>query len=629
MVNNCIGLDRGLDSQTLNGHSDFDTANHAFHKSKRVKSYCWSSPLENHEHRGILNLAERSYFMAVSDDNELVSFLHLHPPHDLINQRAPSWTCEVINHFDIGPTQQSKTNVVSCLPATYESPSAIVDQLSWSAWAKDSTGVWISTLAVSVNSHLKLKIVQAYWRSGEWRLTIDDYPLMNDQISRSTIRGRMAWTSVSRQSNSNLLFVLTTDALLRITCTYTTPYVVTAETVPFSVDSWDRTTGVSILTEGPSKLTVAVSSSSSDLENCMRTLNLDVDGQQSVIEAVWMKQLGRTMKEFSAKNALSNTVISRIHGIADSPRGEFSLASVTFHPNDGPEYTIVARQETFVLIGKRLRADGDFILSPTTNEHYAGDLAADSLMPSLMTKVREHDNDADQDDMLIAEDVIRSLALDNLTNIDRSLTVDDTTSLHSVIRSLRAQILHNEKNTQKRATTLVDIARGDADLPLAPDLGILKTLCSSTCSMPQALWQDHSLSTSVYQIHTTILRILKARELGRRDSDESLQDRTHEICDLCGSGIGFESLRWSLCQKGHQFSRCSLTFLSIQGPGKTKSCGICGSQYLNEYRIAVLQHEESLTGNGESSGQMGTEPLLRALFSACFVCIYCGGRFVA
>ena len=92
-------------------------------------------------------------------------------------------------------------------------------------------------------------------------------------------------------------------------------------------------------------------------------------------------------------------------------------------------------------------------------------------------------------------------------------------------------------------------------------------------------------------------------------------------------------------------ARCALSFLAIQTPGTTKSCGICNTLYLNEQLVPDLQSvcpDEAMlaadapVGIGDPSdatkqGVLVKEPLVslaRVLFSAVDRCVCCGGKFI-
>lgn len=70
-------------------------------------------------------------------------------------------------------------------------------------------------------------------------------------------------------------------------------------------------------------------------------------------------------------------------------------------------------------------------------------------------------------------------------------------------------------------------------------------------------------------------------------------------------------------------ARCTLTFLTIQAPGISKVCGICGKQYLTENYLLKedISDRNDLVASESSS-------LLWLLLTAFDKCIYCAGKFV-
>ncbi|OCT47351.1 hypothetical protein CLCR_02355 [Cladophialophora carrionii] len=86
-----------------------------------------------------------------------------------------------------------------------------------------------------------------------------------------------------------------------------------------------------------------------------------------------------------------------------------------------------------------------------------------------------------------------------------------------------------------------------------------------------------------------------------------------EVCELCGEPIPFTSdFDRARCDRGHQFSRCWLSFVAIQEPGISKYCSKCGRQFLD---FAKMEFQ----GNGPSLGQ--------ALFDRFDACPYCQGKY--
>ncbi|KIV79789.1 hypothetical protein PV11_07334 [Exophiala sideris] len=85
-----------------------------------------------------------------------------------------------------------------------------------------------------------------------------------------------------------------------------------------------------------------------------------------------------------------------------------------------------------------------------------------------------------------------------------------------------------------------------------------------------------------------------------------------EQCEICDSAIPFSVPPTpARCEKGHQFSRCGLSFIAIQEPGISKYCAKCGRQFLDISKLSLP--------DGPSLSQ--------ALFDKFDVCPYCQGKF--
>ncbi|KLJ08804.1 hypothetical protein EMPG_15772 [Blastomyces silverae] len=101
-----------------------------------------------------------------------------------------------------------------------------------------------------------------------------------------------------------------------------------------------------------------------------------------------------------------------------------------------------------------------------------------------------------------------------------------------------------------------------------------------------------------------------------------------EFCDICGSGIDWYSAEESQCTEGHVFTRCGLTFLSIQDPSISKRCSVCGGEVLDAELAEVPSViEPEMETAGGSQAQCQEWGLLDVLCETFDICIYCGGKF--
>ncbi len=196
---------------------------------------------------------------------------------------------------------------------------------------------------------------------------------------------------------------------------------------------------------------------------------------------------------------------------------------------------------------------------------------------------------------------------------------------------------------------------------------MLERIVSEVLNLPHDFAVGGSMTDRILQLYT----LVKSKLLPTSDAtaQQEIVGAQSEDCRMCQHTIPFESLMWARCTTGHQFSRCGLTFSAIQEPGVSKTCTICGTQFLNEWLVPELtqanrdadveMRDELIQGrpldirhndghvavNGETQAELTTissdwvhipqpgtvEPacsLARTLFSAFNTCIYCGGKFL-
>ncbi|KAJ5758329.1 uncharacterized protein N7511_007023 [Penicillium nucicola] len=87
-----------------------------------------------------------------------------------------------------------------------------------------------------------------------------------------------------------------------------------------------------------------------------------------------------------------------------------------------------------------------------------------------------------------------------------------------------------------------------------------------------------------------------------------------EQCDICDAGIGWHSAQEAKCANGHLFTRCGLSFLTIQEPGISKFCSVCQTEYIDEDSLALAR--------GGKLSRTFSE-----VFETFDTCLYCGGKF--
>jgi len=197
---------------------------------------------------------------------------------------------------------------------------------------------------------------------------------------------------------------------------------------------------------------------------------------------------------------------------------------------------------------------------------------------------------------------------------------------HVVFRPLRSQFA----NAMSQQKTAIEVATAVLDFvisQLRSQTYIISTIDQMLVKVLHA-WTSRNLNQSSQQ---TILGNFATAVSGKAEAVTNVHLMTQngqsaqttpsnsasstqtalETCDICDVPIHMKDDNDSVCVNGHVFSRCSLSFISIQEPGISKYCSGCERQFLN---ISKLRPHP---------GQCITSKL----FDEFDVCPYCRGRF--
>lgn len=260
-----------------------------------------------------------------------------------------------------------------------------------------------------------------------------------------------------------------------------------------------------------------------------------------------------------------------------------------------------------------------------------------------LQRFRDINPEAEFDPETVSTQLLRAVSV-NSAEAPSSFDQSVTGSPQRLVTQLKHAILDKDDMVKQRYKRLVVMAKGESGKGLIPDLIIIRTLVTEVLRLPESLCENSDLSKTIHHIFSVVLANLDERS-GVATSVQTAISGTEERCAICNEILAFESLRWARCSKGHQFQRCSLTFLAIRSPGKAKSCTICNAQYLNERLIEtfippsladpveaenMIPEEDGKRLVMVKQGTVRTEPLAslaRILFAACDVCIQCGGKF--
>lgn len=595
----------------------------------RIKAFCWSPSTDQ---ISSTNPPSRLYsqLIAVADDSETIYLIDVESPHDTLRPRSQDWTCVVKAHVSAAQPSQAKSRMLACLPAGSKLPPSAVEQLSWSSWSTGREGHLSSSLACTIGGRLYLYTVTMNTISGDLHTEPFRFPDHVSQRFDRHIKSPLRWELGSAGSESNHLYCIVGEDLLRVTIPYTEVQSMAIEAWPAGIKVWNQITDLSVRSDNPKETSITISLFGGDLNSSTKTMSIATTGAMTTDHPPWISQMREGLREFDNTHNLHGQVFPRIFGVAASPVGAFSAGCISFHPSDGPEYTISARQQTLVAIARE-DSGASGVHGPSqaqimSESEYPLSYSTDSLLLAVAaSKGTKELHSLDPDDAEVKEGRILEFKASQF--VDLSIIAAGA-SIETIVHLLRTKVFYDPIASHQRSTIIQAIASGTMEGVQLPNADVLESLSSAILNLPPSLRGDGSLSETSLKIHKAIHRMIVAQKDGDTvTSAQDLEEPGYESCSVCGEGIRFEALRWSRCKKGHQFSRCNLSYLTIHNPAASKSCGLCKLQYLNEHMMDRWRPPFHVA-NGAGAKQGAEESLIRALFAACVVCVQCGGRFV-
>ncbi|KAJ9659669.1 hypothetical protein H2201_007260 [Coniosporium apollinis] len=235
----------------------------------------------------------------------------------------------------------------------------------------------------------------------------------------------------------------------------------------------------------------------------------------------------------------------------------------------------------------------------------------------------------------------------------------DVTESQVVSNAWKRSLYLDRELVKLRCEYLVSLAAFGYSFGRAVEMQISLQVIKKILELPRRLCDGSQISRRILRICAMACMIFldPSPEGVQELRDMSVPPNDIEQCEFCDHPVEFENLTWARCANGHQFTRCSSTFLAVQAPGISKYCGICGKQYLSDQYVfeqdaALDETAPTVNGGGESSsmdapstdaaglegghqeqGTNAAEPrppitLAQLLVAACVFCVYCGGKFV-
>ncbi|KAM0718276.1 hypothetical protein Q7P37_006608 [Cladosporium fusiforme] len=603
----------------------------------RKKSVSTTPGLSSH-------LAQSEHYLAVSTDGGDILVLKVWSPHDALAPENVEWGCTVVHCLRLSSTNGRSAAEISMNSGV--SPVSSATALAFSAWTDRGD----SRLAYIAKDRLYVCNVH-YDESADLssRFVITE-PQQYDSTSTSDLSGPLHFAP-----KSNSVLLSGPDKIINI------------DTAFFSGDPrshhldgrWDAISGLAFVTnangDGDASPDVHIVSHLSTASSGTSKLPVTLGKVAKPQEPNWQNAIQENKANFGAAYDLGSNVQERTWGIASSPLGDFVATCVSLLPSDTPAHVIQSEQRSIVSITMEYNNE-EVPIPANGGRALPEDISAETLLYDL----RQHaSRNGKVDGSKENAETIRQLAmtclrvseseLNSIGTTRPSWAHDDTyedeigfSRFGEYLNEMRARIFYERHMFAQRIDRLVDVA-----LQHQPQLQLSKEsysrLADVVLTLPQLFKEASPLSRKI----ETAFAAVKAKIDSYGSSvDPAMTEpmRFVESCNICRQDVNFESLRWSRCAGGHQFSRCTLTFLSIMEPGISKSCRICNALYIDEDALPVfhgkpsVENEDQTMVDADSTGDVGKEQqaeiveprmsLARLIFAACDKCILCGGKFV-
>jgi len=571
--------------------------------------------------QGKHSMVSRSQYIAVCNDNGDIHVSKLTSHYNVLHTNPEKWKVEMISTYNIGKSV-SNNPISSVLPQINIPININIDEMKWSDWLIDATGNYVSFLAYTVHSVLQINVVRAARTSEDLRLSLDETVAIT-HTTDLVVNSTMQW--IMDNSQNCLLLLFCSPSGFKVLSISIDIGNISANLSHLSMNGWHdqiMTMEAHTTSDASIKVSLAYASENINTNSFSTTIHVKPNSHGSydlkvlADDSISDRDMSDAKQAFAKEHQIvKDQTKATMHGMVYDTTGSQVARCSSVHPRYGLEYIIAAYQRCYLYI-----LEAEAATTESFEELTRTSRSAECIL-TLLSGIG--DVEVESDSVRLLEQYEKSI----LAALTKSCTIlgpsiGDDANLQNSSQTLAKSLNHvmfgqDSKSQACRAMTLWRLATTTSPIDLNDSLTVISELVTETIRLAQNLKSNTPKSDQILAVYKLIKKKL---------CDKITLDREEvnlETCDMCSSAIKFESLFWAQCEQGHKFNRCNLTFLAIQGSGITKMCGICGVEVLDENKIKELQFME-----GSDDTLNSDNALLKSLFAACRVCIYCGGRYV-
>ncbi|KAF2198488.1 hypothetical protein GQ43DRAFT_422304 [Delitschia confertaspora ATCC 74209] len=626
------------------------------HLRERVRAFAWCpSPPSSWNTVGTRMVWPQS-IIAVSNDNNEVVIFSVNSPFERFDS-PDSWRAQPLARFMVTPDPSA----VYSNPGTFDDimgQQRYISHLEWGPRINRGGSCFEHILAYATNTDVRARPVIFELSDGSSHEVSNVYFGDESIYYKTDLRfsGTMRWCPERLESTLLLLIFTQTD----IIGVYTGLDDVAIRTIStHRLDSpWDQISGVVFDVRSPDGPKVHLSYLLTTAKPVKLSFKLSPNGISAASDPSWQYRIQDSQAYFSVNNDLEGHALTKTWGIAASPLGDYLATCHTLHPSDMVEYNLAAYKRSSLAVTRFDGLGGDLKFPQQ-------DLSAEAILFSVK-KWFENNSETVSEASTSHTQILQTLTSTfgsvptpqrgaNRTNHYTS-SYTTTTPPVSIISTFKHQIYFAKLTLRDRYTILVSLICAPS-LPTDLEKSMIGfRLAREALKLPKSFSDSSSswLSKRMNNAYNLVTDLIYTKGYNQNRTLALTEFGFVEECDVCGKGIPMESLEWGRCANGHKYARCGLSFLTIQGPNDSKYCGVCNKQYFNDRFVQNEEQRDDETdrdalgspGVGEASeGDMeeGTKQegnsgiaaregsreltLAKVVFTACDVCIYCGGRY--
>ncbi|CAK3911068.1 Hypothetical predicted protein [Lecanosticta acicola] len=666
IINHAVQKYYERNERQFSGERKFDSAEQR-QVQQRIRAFTWSPALRGKQLDDNVMAAAvdwGDHFLAVATEGGHMLLIHVQSPHTDYSTSF-EWKAAVCSRLNIA------TGTIPAPSEDARARSETADYVSWGEWRPDpnnpAENYSLAPLAYVTNGQLFTTLIRGSLDVNGALVEALDQPKRHLQ-GRTGIIGPLQFVP---GTDSCRIIAFGDDEVLsagldsgEVNCHGSSYHL---------GGRWDNVSSLAFTSDQENNIHAHFVSQLSSAQP--HTSALTLSSNQSTIGAVfrpaWQDSIMHSRRIFGERNGTRDNVQERAWGIASSPAGDSIAICITLHPSNTICQTSLADQSSVLNIPREHRKEGSILPASSVS----GSSSTETLLHGLqdhLERCRPPDRDSLMDQLVKL--LPRRVDTPPQTGSSRADVAGFTPLL---VRQVRLAMYSYPAMRTARANNLIEIAMGNTRTRDEAMRSITQQLTTvmSRLSRDKLATDDplsaairkvrHLLSHSQVSQHSsasiTLRCLLSSCTFARQvflaiskqlNSTSDIENgyEAPERCQTCESDIPFESMEWAKCASGHQFQRCSLSFVALQKSGTTRSCVICGLQCLgNEvlprHMIATSAGDVEMSelpdpeaGQSIANGDTWVEirrtrqpekPTLGwLLFSACDLCLYCGGKFV-